>query len=199
MTYPPPPGSGDYVPPSSDPAAPPVYPPPPSYEPPPAYQPPGFAAPAYPPYPQQSDPAQQPPGFPPGPGYPQQPDPAQPFGYQQPGDQAYPNPAYQQGYANPYGYSPYPAKPPQDGLAIAALVVSCVAVLGLCGYGIGGLLGVVGAVLGHVSRRRIKATGAGGEGMALAGIIVGWIAAGIGLLIIAGIVIAIVASGDYNS
>jgi hypothetical protein len=35
--------------------------------------------------------------------------------------------------------------------------------------------------------------------MALAGIIIGWIAAGIGLLVIAGIVIAIVASGDFNT
>ena len=193
MTYPPPPGSGDYVPPSSDPATPPVYPPPPSYEPPPAYQPPGYSTPAYPP---QPDPAQPYGSTPP---YPQQPDSVQPYGYPAPVDPNYPNPAYQQGYANPYGYSPYPMKPPTDGMAIASLVVSCVAVLGLCGYGLGGLIGVVGAVLGHASRRRIRANGADGAGMALAGIIIGWIAAGIGLLVIAGIVIAIVASGDFNT
>jgi hypothetical protein len=184
MTYPPPPGSGDYVPPSSDPAQPPSYPPPPSYEPPTAYEPPspyqapGYGAPAYP--------------QPPDPAYPQAADPA----YPQAPDQGYPNPAYQQGYATPYGYSPYPVKPAPDGLSIAALVVSCVAVLGLCGYGIGGLLGVVGAVLGHVSRRRIRETGAGGDGMALAGIIVGWIAAGIALVVIAILVVAIVASSN---
>ena len=61
-------------------------------------------------------------------------------------------------------------------------MVSCVSVIGLCTWGIGALLGVVGAIMGHVARRRIRASGAGGDSMALAGIIVGWIIAAIGLL-----------------
>jgi hypothetical protein len=40
----------------------------------------------------------------------------------------------------------------------------------------------VGAVLGHVARKQIKERGEQGEGMALAGIIVGWIITGLGLL-----------------
>jgi hypothetical protein len=72
-------------------------------------------------------------------------------------------------------------------------------VLGLCLWGIGGLLGVVGAILGHVARRRIRATGAGGAGMALAGIIVGWVLAGLAALAVAGLVVAFLVSGSEPS
>jgi hypothetical protein len=52
-------------------------------------------------------------------------------------------------------------------MAIAALVC---AVIGL---------GPIGAILGHVARKQIRETGEQGDGMALAGIIVGWITTGI--------------------
>jgi hypothetical protein len=98
-----------------------------------------------------------------------------------------------------YGYAP----PRQtEGLAIASLVVSCAAVLGLCAYGIGGLLlGVVGAGLGHAARRRIARTGNDCAGMALAGIIVGWIMTGVAVLAIAAIIIlfVVVPDSDYGS
>lgn len=75
-------------------------------------------------------------------------------------------------------------------MAIASMVTSIVAVMGLCFYGVGGvLLGPVGAILGHVSRRKLKERGEQGEGMAIAGIVTGWVAAGLGVLIVAGIVI----------
>jgi hypothetical protein len=74
-------------------------------------------------------------------------------------------------------------------MAIAALIVSCMSVLTLCGYGVGGLVGAVGAILGHVARRRIRQSGAQGDGMALAGIIVGWITTVIGLLSIAFLIV----------
>jgi hypothetical protein len=59
-------------------------------------------------------------------------------------------------------------------------------------YGGGAVLGVVGAVLGHVARRQIR-DGEGGAGMALAGVIVGWVAAGLGLLFL-GLIILFVAT-----
>jgi Domain of unknown function (DUF4190) len=96
--------------------------------------------------------------------------------YPQPGAPAYPP---------PYGYVAFPPKPPTNGLAIASLVVSCVGVLGLCPYGLGGWIGTIGAILGHVSRRQIRERGDGGDGMALAGVIVGWITTG--LFVLAGI------------
>jgi hypothetical protein len=121
----------------------------------------------------------RPPDFPTAPSYP----PPQAY----PGN-PYATPAYQP--ANPYQFGPYamPARP-TDGMAIAALVVSCVSALGLCVYGVGGLLGIPGAILGHVARRRIRVSGANGDGLALAGIIVGWIATALGILGIVGIVL----------
>ena len=91
-----------------------------------------------------------------------------------------------------YPYQPY--QQPTEGLAIASLVVSCVAVAGLCAYGFGALLGPVGAILGHVARRRIAASGAGGDGLALAGIIIGWIMTALGVLAIVGILVVVLAS-----
>jgi hypothetical protein len=108
-------------------------------------------------------------------------------------------PAYQYGYADPYGYAPYPAVRPTDGLAIASLVVSCAGVLALCLYGFGGLIGIVGAILGHVARRRIRTTGASGEALALTGIIVGWIAAALGVLIGVGLIVLVIMSDNFDN
>jgi hypothetical protein len=74
-------------------------------------------------------------------------------------------------------------------MAVASMVVSIVSAAGLCAYGFGGLLGALGAILGHVARRQIRLRYEGGEGMALAGIIVGWIAFGLGLIISAAFVV----------
>jgi hypothetical protein len=87
------------------------------------------------------------------------------------------------GYSQPYpagGYSPYPAAPKTNGLAIASLVCS---ILGFC-CGVGGVLGVI---FGFVARGQIKRSGGyqKGSGLALAGIIVGFVfivLAAIGLL-----------------
>jgi hypothetical protein len=118
------------------------------------------------------------------------PAPPPPYGYPQP-------PA---GYAPPpaagYGYT---ASPPTDGRAIAALVVSIVAAVGVCGYGVlAVILGPIAIFLGLSSQRRIRASGGalGGGGMAMAGWIVGMVATGLGavyaliMLIIFGIFIA---------
>jgi hypothetical protein len=116
-------------------------------------------------------------------------------GYPAPG---YPPPA---AYGAPYQYlGQYQNLRPTDGMAIASLVVSCLGALSLCLYGIGGVvLGTVGAILGHVAKRRIRSSQAAGGGMALAGIIVGWIAAGLGLLIVGVIIVAIVMDANGNN
>lgn len=139
------------------------------------YQPPN-------PVPPPPDPYQPPSPVPPPNAY-QPPDPyAQPAYYQ-------PQPVY------PYGYQP-PRE--TEGMAIASLVVSCAAVLGICFYGVGALLGIVGAILGHVARSRIKRTGNNGAGMALAGIIVGWTVGGLFLLAVAGIIIFGLSGGSFS-
>jgi hypothetical protein len=128
-------------------------------------------------------------GYPPPPGV-NYPTPGYPTpGYPPPG---YPTPGY--GYGAPYGYlGQYPQTRPTDGMAIASLVVSCAAALSLCAWGVGGLLlGVPAAVFGHVAKRRIRKSGGGGDGLALAGIIVGWISAGVGAVLTALLVTLIV-------
>ena len=172
MTYPPPPGSDGTYPPPPDP---PVQ----AYQPPEAYQPPNPYQPVQPYAP-----------------------PPQSYDYSVPNYQA--PQGYDKGFAGspyaPYPGSPYaPPRPPTEGLAIASLVVSCAAVLGLCGYGLGAILGIVGAILGHVARRRIRANGTGGAGMALAGIIVGWIVTALGLIGITVLIVALVTSGSTSS
>src|SRR5262249_8192149 len=87
------------------------------------------------------------------------------------------------GYPQPYPMYAYPvAQPRTNPAAITALILSIVAFPFLLCYGIvGALLGVAGAIVGHVARNQIRDRGEGGGGMALAGIICGWIAFGLGV------------------
>ena len=140
-------------------------------------------------YPPESAPAASPPT-----AYPQ-PDP-----HAQPGYQPPTNPYPQQppgAYPQPggYGYGA-PPLPHTDGLAIGSLVASIVgAVLVIFCFGLAGT--IAGFVMGLISRNRIKASNGAltGEGMALAGMIIGGIAtvAYIGLIILA------VATGSFRS
>ncbi len=108
----------------------------------------------------------------PGSGNPDQP--AQPYAAPPPPAQGY---QPYGGPAAPYGV-PYRTQS-TNGLAIASLVVSIVSMTLLCG-----MTGVVGAILGHVSRKQIKERGDAGDGMALAGIIIGWIGFAIFLCVV---------------
>ncbi len=111
--------------------------------------------------------------------YPQTPYPQSGYGQTGYGQTGYGQTGYGQtgfgapGYSQPYpggGFSPYPAAPKNNGLAIASLVCS---ILGLC-CGVGGVLGVI---FGFVARGQIKRSGGAeqGSGLALAGIIVGFV------------------------
>ncbi|GAB4013491.1 DUF4190 domain-containing protein [Nocardioides ultimimeridianus] len=84
-------------------------------------------------------------------------------------------------YAGGPGYPGAPAK--TDGMAIGALIAS---VLGFCtciGF-------VVGIVLGFISLSRTKASGAGGRGMAIAGIVLGFVGIVLGIVLV--VVLAVV-------
>ena len=61
---------------------------------------------------------------------------------------------------------PFVARKSTNGFAIAALVCPLVA----CGIG-----SILGIVFGHVARRQIRKTGDGGSGLALAGLIIGYV------------------------
>jgi hypothetical protein len=133
--------------------------------------------------------------------YPQQPGdwsdqswPAPDQPYSDPGYQGYPG--YPQsatpagpGYDYGYGYgAPVPVARPTNGLAVTSMVLS------LCGLFLCGVTALIGAIMGHVARRQIRQRGDEGDGMALAGIIIGWILValwlGFGVLVLIGIISA---------
>nr|BFE88993.1 hypothetical protein GCM10020093_115940 [Planobispora longispora] len=70
---------------------------------------------------------------------------------------------------DPYGYG-YGAPPPRpnNGMAIATLV------MGIAGLFVCGITSLVGIVLGHVSLGQIKKTGEEGRGMAIAGLVLSY-------------------------
>lgn len=127
----------------------------------------------------------QQPQYPPPPGY------APPPGYEQP--PAYdPNAAAAYGYAQPSAYPGYPPAAPQtSGMAIASLVLSLLGLIGLA------LIGpILGVIFGHMALGEIKrSNGAvGGQGLAMAGLIIGYVELGLTLLFCAVIAIVIIAS-----
>jgi hypothetical protein len=94
------------------------------------------------------------------------------------GQTAYAPPGYGPPGYGPGGYAMYPAAPPTNGLAIAAMILS------IAGFG------PIGAIMGHVARRQIQERGEQGDGFALAGIIVGWVTTGIWVLCCGGFFVA---------
>lgn len=84
-------------------------------------------------------------------------------------------------------YPAYPQRPPTNGMAIAAMVVSIVGMAGMCAWGpLSIVVSPVGAILGHAAKRRVKATGESGDTMAVVGIVLGWIGLGLSILMLAG-------------
>jgi Domain of unknown function (DUF4190) len=96
------------------------------------------------------------------------------------------------GYATPTPQPAYYGPPmvvsqPTNGLAIASLIVS---ILGF---------GPVGAIMGHIARRQIKERNEQGDGLALAGIIVGWVTTAIWVLCCGGFAIAAIAGANIQA
>ena len=126
----------------------------------------------YPPpaYPQQGYPQQ---------GYPQQ-------GYQQPG-----YPQQPAGYPGPYGGAPVyappaPMAPSTNGLAIASLVCAILTI------------SIVAIILGHIARSQIRNSNGmqTGDGLALAGLIIGYIELAFGVLFVVLIIIGAIAASQ---
>lgn len=90
-----------------------------------------------------------------------------------------------------YGQSgAYQARPGTNGLAVASMVLG-IAQIFTCIIG-----GVLALVFGYISRRQIDESGGtqGGRGMAIAGIILGWVGIGLFAVYIVVVIIAAVAS-----
>ncbi|MGN6472569.1 MAG: DUF4190 domain-containing protein [Mycobacteriales bacterium] len=125
-----------------------------------------------------TQPPQQPPGEPPAqqPGWPYAPPPP---GYPPAG---YPPAGYPPQYG--YGYGPPPQRPGTNGMAIASMVLGILWI-----YWIGSILALI---FGYIARRQIRERGEGGGGMAIAGIVLGWI--GVGALVLV-VIVLVAASG----
>jgi hypothetical protein len=107
----------------------------------------------------------------PGPAYPVTPAPD--YGYQAGYQQPYQQQPYQQQPYQQQAYLPPAAYPQNSGtntMAILALVFAFV-------------FSPLGIVFGHIARKQIKQTGEQGDGLALAGMIIGYISLGIGLVV----------------
>jgi len=84
-------------------------------------------------------------------------------------------------------YPGYPAPVPgsqrrTNGMSIASMVISIVGLLTSPCWGVGMLVGLLGAIFGHVGLRQTKQRDEDGRGLAIAGVTIGWIA------VVAGIV-----------
>lgn len=100
----------------------------------------------------------------------QEPQPQQPPAQQPPPPYA----PYAQPYPQ-YGY-PYPPARPTNGMAIAAMVCG---IVGACSP-----VGILGLIFGTIAKRQILERGEAGEGMATAGIVLGWIGVAATVLIV---------------
>jgi Domain of unknown function (DUF4190) len=114
-----------------------------------------------------------------------------------------PQPAYGQPSYPAYGAPGYPvpgyaATPPNEGLAVAAMVVGIVALVLSCAYGVGLLGSPVAMVLGRVSMKRIDASNGqrGGRGMAQAGFVLGIIGTVLLVLAIIAVVVLVIAAAN---
>jgi hypothetical protein len=120
---------------------------------------------------------------------------------QEPDPSATPPPPPPQAPYQPYGApgpvpSPYGAQSPPaqtNPLAVGSLIVSICSAVFCCG-----LPGIAGAIMGHIARKQIREQpGQTGEGLALGGIIVGWIAFGISIVLVVLYVVLIVIFGVW--
>ncbi len=87
------------------------------------------------------------------------------------------------GHPGPYGYPGYPGYPvqrPINGFAIASLVLGIVWL-----WWIGSILALI---FGYTARKQIRERGQSGDGLAIAGIVLGWVGVGfLALFLIFGI------------
>ncbi|MFG2556942.1 DUF4190 domain-containing protein [Streptomyces sp. NPDC048581] len=84
-------------------------------------------------------------------------------------------------------YPPYYARPPRtNGLAIASMVLGIVWI-----YWIGSILALI---FGYVARKQIRERHESGDGMATAGIVLGWVGVGVLALLLVGAFISYMSS-----
>ncbi|MEU3276805.1 DUF1707 and DUF4190 domain-containing protein [Streptomyces antibioticus] len=91
-------------------------------------------------------------------------------------------------YGPPVPRTFLPAPPPTNGKAVGALICGVLTTMTL------GVTGIPAVILGHTARGEIRRTGEGGDGLAIAGLVLGWISVA-GWALFLAIMLLAVASG----
>jgi len=105
--------------------------------------------------------------------------------------QVYPQqPAPQQVYVNPYAPAPYPYMPPKqtNSCAVAGFILTIIPIFPF-----------IGLVLCFVGLSQCKRTGEGGKGLAVAGIVLQFLAVAAVLLIGLTMLLPMLLAGNFNS
>jgi hypothetical protein len=87
----------------------------------------------------------------------------------------------------PYGYMPVAHPQRTNSLAVGSLI---------CGIGqifVWTPASIAAVIMGHIARRQIRQTGEAGDGMAVAGLVLGWIGIALTLLFVFIIIVAVAA------
>lgn len=89
--------------------------------------------------------------------------------------------------------------PSQNGLAITSMILAICGLFLTVACGVGALLGIPAVILGHISRRQIREAGGSqtGDGLALTGLILGYLA--IGIMVLMGVFIGIALISESSS
>ena len=91
------------------------------------------------------------------------------------------------------GAGPYPPPPPAPPRATNTLAVAAMVLGVLWIWWVGSILALV---FGYIALRQIRASNQSGRGMAIAGIVLGWVGAAVGIVALIG---ACVTAGDHRS
>jgi len=94
--------------------------------------------------------------------------------------------------AVPYQYTRYAVAKPANSMAVASMVLGLATPLF-------GLTAIPAVILGHKARRQIRYTGERGNGMAMTGLVIGWAAIGLFVLLVTGAILAGIASTGGTS
>lgn len=110
---------------------------------------------------------------------------------QQPG---YPQ---QMGYAQPAGYGQYgaPVNNAGQGLGITSMILGILALPLTCANGIGIIFAIVAVILGHIGHAQSRRANGQANGMAVAGLVCGYIALGI---VVLAVIFVLVVLGGYS-
>ena len=93
----------------------------------------------------------------------------------------------------PYGYMPVAQPQRTNSLAVGSLI---------CGIGqifVWTPASIAAVIMGHIARRQIKQNGESGDGMAVAGLVLGWIGIALTLLFVFIIIVAVAATSHTGT